>query len=221
MHNEGFGKKWIERILGKVDKDQGVANAGKVLGIGNDGQVVPVAQSGGSAFTPWTEELTKSEFARKFESGEIHTGDLVQVSVHYDTCTGNTSSYLEPISTNSSLKRAIINPTITTTSKSFIFTIFAIFDNSMYLTYFDEHLNTNKAIEVAISQGSSETTTIEVIEEIILKSIRIGPFGDLYGTKSVNLYALRSNEVIGELLYRGNETSFKEETPSYRITHMS
>ena len=46
---EGFGKKWIERILGKVDKDQGVANAGKVLGIGNDGQVVPVAQSGGGS----------------------------------------------------------------------------------------------------------------------------------------------------------------------------
>lgn len=45
---EGFGKKWIDRILGKVDKDQGVANAGKVLGIGADGQVVPVAQSGGS-----------------------------------------------------------------------------------------------------------------------------------------------------------------------------
>ena len=49
MHNEGFGKKWIDRILGKVDKDQGVANAGKVLGIGDDGQVVPVEQSGGGS----------------------------------------------------------------------------------------------------------------------------------------------------------------------------
>lgn len=46
---EGFGKKWIDRILGKVDKDQGVANAGKVLGIGDDGQVVPVEQSGGGS----------------------------------------------------------------------------------------------------------------------------------------------------------------------------
>lgn len=49
MHNEGFGKKWIDKILGKVDKDQGVANAGKVLGIGNDGQVTPVEQSGGGS----------------------------------------------------------------------------------------------------------------------------------------------------------------------------
>lgn len=50
---EGFGKKWIDRILGKVDKDQGVANAGKVLGIGNDGQVVPVEQSGGGSTDPF------------------------------------------------------------------------------------------------------------------------------------------------------------------------
>lgn len=45
---EGFGKSWIDRILGKVDKDQGVANAGKVLGIGADGRVTPVEQSGDS-----------------------------------------------------------------------------------------------------------------------------------------------------------------------------
>ena len=44
-----FGRTWVDRIMGKVDKDQGVANAGKVLGIGNDGQVVPVEQSGGGS----------------------------------------------------------------------------------------------------------------------------------------------------------------------------
>lgn len=44
-----FGRTWVDRIMGKVDKDQGVANAGKVLGIGADGQVVPVEQSGGGS----------------------------------------------------------------------------------------------------------------------------------------------------------------------------
>lgn len=42
-----FGRTWVDRIMGKVDKDQGVANAGKVLGIGADGIVTPVEQSGG------------------------------------------------------------------------------------------------------------------------------------------------------------------------------
>lgn len=74
---EGFGKKWIERILGKVDKDQGVANAGKVLGIGNDGQVVPVEQSGGGSgnglkWLPFTKDVDPSTIDRihvKYKSG--------------------------------------------------------------------------------------------------------------------------------------------------------
>ena len=44
-----FNRTWVDRIMGKVDKDQGVANAGKVLGIGNDGRVTPVEQSGGGS----------------------------------------------------------------------------------------------------------------------------------------------------------------------------
>ena len=34
-----FGRTWVDRIMGKVDKDQGVANAGKYLGVGEDGNV--------------------------------------------------------------------------------------------------------------------------------------------------------------------------------------
>ena len=37
-----------ELVSGKVDKSQGTANAGKVLGIGDDGMVTPVEQTGGS-----------------------------------------------------------------------------------------------------------------------------------------------------------------------------
>ena len=77
---EGFGKKWIERILGKVDKDQGVANAGKVLGIGNDGQVVPVEQSGGSG-SGGIEVLTftnASELKDAYMNGKIQVGDIVE-----------------------------------------------------------------------------------------------------------------------------------------------
>ena len=219
--NEGFGKKWIDKILGKVDKDQGVANAGKVLGIGNDGQVVPVEQSGGSTFTPWTESLSKPQFINKFDSGEIHVGDIVKLTLHYNICSGDTKSYLEPISADSSLKRAVINPTLTSQSSSFVFTILAISNNSIYLTYSNVYLNNNKAIEVASSEGSSNTTSIEVIEQIILKDIRITASGSIYVTTSTNLYALRSDTVIGELVYRGPEANTTESSWSFSITHLS
>ena len=82
MHNEGFGKKWIDKILGKVDKDQGVANAGKVLGIGNDGQVVPVEQSGGgSAFTPWTETVTVPNIATMVSENKLKIGDILTYNI--------------------------------------------------------------------------------------------------------------------------------------------
>ena len=78
MHNEGFGKKWIERILGKVDKDQGVANAGKVLGIGNDGQVVPVEQSGGGgSYTPYS--VSEDFSAENLMTVGIKKGDIIKI----------------------------------------------------------------------------------------------------------------------------------------------
>lgn len=83
MHNEGFGKKWIEKILGKVDKDQGVANAGKVLGIGADGQVVPVEQSGGGGslkYITYNQYLEKYGFIDDYRAG-ICTGILSSAKV--------------------------------------------------------------------------------------------------------------------------------------------
>lgn len=81
---EGFGKSWIDRILGKVDKDQGVANAGKVLGIGNDGQVVPVEQSGGGGGTSATvTTYTPATFFTALENGTIKVGDVIFGSISF------------------------------------------------------------------------------------------------------------------------------------------
>lgn len=88
MHNEGFGKKWIDRILGKVDKDQGVANAGKVLGIGDDGQVVPVEQSGGGSggYTEYSLGNLSSDLTilDKIVPGTILTSKVpIEIQYHY------------------------------------------------------------------------------------------------------------------------------------------
>lgn len=86
MMNEGFGKKWIDKILGKVDKDQGVANAGKVLGIGADGIVTPVEQTGGGGtFTPWTETVKIADIATMVGQNKLKIGDILSyhVSLYY------------------------------------------------------------------------------------------------------------------------------------------
>lgn len=75
--NEGFGKKWIDKILGKVDKDQGIANAGKVLGIGNDGQVTPVAQSGGGESSSYAETFTSSMLSDIIINSKVKVGDSI------------------------------------------------------------------------------------------------------------------------------------------------
>ena len=57
----------IPNISGKVDKAQGVSNAGKVLGIGSDGNVTPVTVSSGGE--NW-EEVDLSNFPNNWVSGE-------------------------------------------------------------------------------------------------------------------------------------------------------
>lgn len=77
-----FGRTWVDRIMGKVDKDQGVANAGKVLGIGDDGQVVPVEQSGGGGSSfPYVEVITNLDASEL--SNKIKQGDNLIVKVNY------------------------------------------------------------------------------------------------------------------------------------------
>lgn len=94
MHNEGFGKKWIERILGKVDKDQGVANAGKVLGIGNDGQVVPVEQSGGGSgsVVEAISNIGLDELKTK-----VKVGDNLLVGINYRVASSVNANNLTPV----------------------------------------------------------------------------------------------------------------------------
>lgn len=77
-----FGRTWVDRIMGKVDKDQGVANAGKVLGIGADGIVTPVEQSGGGGSTfPYAEEITNMSASEL--SSKLKIGDELQVELRY------------------------------------------------------------------------------------------------------------------------------------------
>lgn len=59
----------IPDISGKVDKAQGANNAGKVLGIGSDGNVTPVAVSSGGG-SEW-EEINVSSLPTDFKSGDI------------------------------------------------------------------------------------------------------------------------------------------------------
>lgn len=58
----------IPDISGKVDKAQGANNAGKVLGIGSDGNVTPVAVSSGGG-SEW-EEVSLTNFPTNWVGGE-------------------------------------------------------------------------------------------------------------------------------------------------------
>ena len=125
MYNEGFGKKWIDRILGKVDKDQGVANAGKVLGIGDDGQVVPVEQSGGgSSITvdsalnaestnPVQNGVITNALAGKLDDKPV-SGSSFMMFVGNDTTRKFTNSVIVEIADNSSSASSAISTTTTT-----------------------------------------------------------------------------------------------------------
>lgn len=73
-----FGRTWVDRIMGKVDKDQGVANAGKVLGIGADGIVTPVEQSGGGGSEPSFEKIEISSNEKIYYNNTVYTASTIK-----------------------------------------------------------------------------------------------------------------------------------------------
>lgn len=129
---EGFGKKWIEKILGKVDKDQGVANAGKVLGIGNDGQVVPVAQSGGGS-GPVLEAI--SGISLDVLKTKVKVGDNLILNINYRYCSGVNASGLTPVTVDDLTHfTGDLSVTYSSTVGTFFTTVRYIDSNGIYLT---------------------------------------------------------------------------------------
>lgn len=120
---EGFGKKWIDRILGKVDKDQGVANAGKVLGIGADGRVTPVEQSGGGS-SVWNESVSISSYADLV--GKIKVGDELIATVSVRSIgVRSTDAVFTPI-TDNILRLTTFGTTTADENKTFHLTVTSI-----------------------------------------------------------------------------------------------
>ena len=73
-----FGRTWVDRIMGKVDKDQGVANAGKVLGIGADGMVTPVVQSSGGGSEPSFEKIEISSNEKIYYNNTVYNASTIK-----------------------------------------------------------------------------------------------------------------------------------------------
>lgn len=129
---EGFGKKWIDRILGKVDKDQGVANAGKVLGIGNDGQVVPVAQSGGGSGSR-LEDITGLTIEQLLS--KVKVGDDLVLNLGYKYCSGINAPSLTPVTVGDVTHLAgDMAGLYSQTSNTFFATVRYVDSSAIYLT---------------------------------------------------------------------------------------
>lgn len=117
-----------------VVKNQGVAQAGKVLGIGNDGMVTPVAGGGGSADTITYDNTTSGLAATDVQAAidEIDstvdsqassisslvtdTGNAYKVNDTVDTAISDTDYF--PYSTNLSVKKRVTWANIVTKIKS-------------------------------------------------------------------------------------------------------
>ena len=127
-----FNRTWIDRIMGKVDKNQGVANAGKVLGIGNDGQVVPVEQSGGgsgSTLEPIS-NITTTELLSK-----VKVGDNLILNINYRYCSAVNASGVTPVTVNDVTHfTGDLSPTYSSTVGTFFTTVRYIDSNGVYLT---------------------------------------------------------------------------------------
>ena len=128
-----FGRTWVDRIMGKVDKDQGVANAGKVLGIGSDGVVTPVEQTGGGgAFTPWTETIALADLNTYLNNNSIKVGDKITFPFTYISYRAGSNLYLENISTSTDpIYRVGGYPNLIKTSVTITKTIRNISDTSV------------------------------------------------------------------------------------------
>lgn len=83
----------IPNISGKVDKAQGVSNAGKVLGIGTDGNVTPVKVSAGGEV--W-EEVNLSSFPSDWVVGD-RVKITTRLNVIDDSGKPNVGQYWSPV----------------------------------------------------------------------------------------------------------------------------
>ena len=146
-----FGRTWVDRIMGKVDKDQGVANAGKVLGIGDDGQVVPVEQSGGGSGGPYLEafSLTSAELIAKLKVGDLlylHLPTYIASSVNTSRLTLNVLTDTKTITGDISTGGANI-------VEHYLFTVWAKEGNSVYVT----HNNPIRSVKTGNTSIGGET----------------------------------------------------------------
>lgn len=67
-------------VAKKVDKDQGAENAGKILGIGDDGMVVPVDAPSGGSGTPGSAEVTAESIKNALGYEPAKQQDVEQIS---------------------------------------------------------------------------------------------------------------------------------------------
>lgn len=111
-----FNRTWIDRIMGKVDKDQGVANAGKVLGIGDDGQVVPVEQSGGGS-SVWVEPVSISSYADLV--GKVKVGDELIITASTRSITVGSSNATFMTTTDGLIKLTAYSTSISDRNRTF------------------------------------------------------------------------------------------------------
>lgn len=79
-------------LEGKLDKQQGQVNAGKVLGIGEDGNVTPVEQTGGGGDAN-IDQLLALAIKRQTETAEtLHITDSAEFPILEIGCTGNSET---------------------------------------------------------------------------------------------------------------------------------
>lgn len=89
---ESIPEDYQTAMAGKVDKQQGAENAGKVLGIGEDGNVTPVEQTGGGGNTN-IDQLLALAIKRQTETAEtLHITDSAEFPILEIGCTGNSET---------------------------------------------------------------------------------------------------------------------------------
>lgn len=87
----------IPDISGKVNISQGTENAGKVLGIGNDGNVTPVSVSSGEEW----EEIDLENFPNNWVAGD-------RVRIYTTVCINDGGNVQGGLATNSEIKELIV-----------------------------------------------------------------------------------------------------------------
>lgn len=187
MHNEGFGKKWIEKILGKVDKDQGVANAGKVLGIGADGIVTPVEQSGGGSGGSYLEtfaSLTSAELIAK-----LKVGDMLYVKLStYIASSPSTGGLTLNELTDTKVLTGNISTLGSNMMEPYLLTVFSKNNSTVYVT----HNNPIRSIKTGNAIISNETIWYTVDSHCTINEINSG--GTYLETKTiVTLYSMEGS----------------------------